>query len=86
MNNIECINVRHGLFFDKVRLRALDNDYVIYDSLMGERKFFMNKKAHITTKIPKRYMAFIGEKHPLKYWITVGIFGGNAFDFKWKWL
>lgn len=86
MSSIECIKIRHGLFFDKVRLHAHDNDHVIYDSLMGERKFYMNKGTYITTKVPKRYMTAVGEKHSLKYWITTGIFEGNAFDFNWKWL
>jgi hypothetical protein len=79
---IECIDVRSGIIFNKVRFRATKNHQAIYGTLMGDKVFLVSKGEEFVLKMSKNEMWEKGDK--------ARNFGGlitnfNQFKFNWYW-
>lgn len=50
---VRVTNVHHGFFKDTITIMALANCSIILDSMLGYRKFYLNKDYRIALKVKK---------------------------------
>lgn len=78
---VKCLAVKRGIFSDRAKLYSENGDHVIYDSLLGRRKFYIKAGLSVTVKVPKKWMVHEGEERDFDDWIT----SNNAWDLPWCW-
>lgn len=82
----KCVGVRHRAFRkDLVRLYSEKGCSDVWDSFLGERRFYIPAGQTVTVSMPRRAIATVGEERSFHNWFYEDIFGGNAFDFPWDW-
>jgi hypothetical protein len=79
---IECIGVRPGIIFDKVRFRATKKHQAIYSTLMGDKVFWVSKGEEFVLKMSKNDM---WEKGDRARNFSCLITSFNQHKFSWYW-
>ena len=82
LGRVEVMGVRSGFFRDRVKLRAIENCHVIYDSLLGWREFYMNEEETISLWVNRDMFLSKGDIVAFEAVCTPC----NAFQFSWVWI
>lgn len=83
----KCVGLRQRCFRkDLVRLYSEKGCSDVWDSMLGERRFYIAPGQTVTVSMPRRATATVGDVRTFEEWFYEDMFwGGNAFDFPWDW-
>ena len=81
MSDVKIIKLRPGLFCDVAVIEALKFSETIWDSLLGERCFFISSGQRVQVKLPKDLYV---EGDELRFDDVCT--PNNAFNFNWVWI
>lgn len=75
--------VRRGVFWDKVQFQATKRHEAYFDTLLGEKVFWMNKGDIVTLRMSKDIMWEVGDQARS---LSVLITSCNQTKFYWDWV